>query len=347
MWSVALKILSILGIILLILLGILLAALLLVLFMPAVYRASGSAHAGEYRFCFRFRWLFGLVRGEFTYPGDGALRIKALWLTLFDSGAKRRDARDSEAVAENGKKPESAEKTKAADSPTDSDGNAKAAESPADFNGNAKAAESPTISGGNAKAAESPTDSNGNVETAEFSQSSAENTDMAGSSQNSGESEKSPKSPQGQPQGQENKPEEPVPREPLFAKLSGLKEKIQPYLAIVRDEDNQALVRHALGRLGRILKSIRPRVLRLEALIGTGEPDTTGYIYGAFWTVKPFLGRKCRFIVTPDFEKQVLEGEVFLRGHVMSVVLLHHIVRVIIDKRLRQLLDQLKKLQAH
>lgn len=321
MWSVALKILSILGIILLILLGILLAALLLVLFMPVVYRASGSAHAGEYRFCFRFRWLFGLVRGEFTYPGDGALRIKALWLTLFDSGRKRRDARNSEAAAENGKKPESAEKTKTADSPTESNGNV--------------------------ETAELPTDSNGNVETAEFSQSSAENADLAGSSQNSGESEESPKSPQGQPQGQEKKPEEPAPREPLFAKLSGLKEKIQPYLAIVRDEDNQALVRHALGRLGRILKSIRPRVLRLEALVGTGEPDTTGYVYGAFWTVKPFLGRKCRFIVTPDFERQVFEGEVFLRGHVMSVVLLHHIVRVVIDKRLRQLLDQLKKIQAH
>lgn len=333
MWSVALKILSILGIILLILLGVLLAALLLVLFMPAVYRASGSAHAGEYRFCFRFRWLFGLVRGEFTYPGDGALRIKALWLTLFDSGRKRRDAQDSEAAAENGKKPESAEKTKTGDSPTDSDGNAKAAELPTDSNGNVETAESPT-------------ESNENVETAEFSQDFAENADMAGSLQNSGGRADPPKSPQGQSQGQEKKPEEPAPREPLFAKLSGLKEKIQPYLAIVRDEDNQALVRHALGRLGRILKGIRPRVLRLEALIGTGEPDTTGYVYGAFWTVKPFLGRKCRFNVTPDFERQVFEGEVFLRGHVMSVVLLHHIVRVVIDKRLRQLLDQLKKLQA-
>lgn len=317
MWSVALKILSILGIILLILLGILLAVLLLVLLLPAVYRASGSARAGEYRFCFRFRWLFGLVRGEFTYPGDGALRIKALWLTLFDSGAKRREAGDSDVDPESGKNPESAGKTKAVDPPTNSDGNAKAAESPAE-------------SDENVETAESPTDSNENVETAE----------------NSAERADSPKSPQGQSQGQEKKPEEPAPREPLSAKLSGLKEKIQPYLAIVRDEDNQALVRHALGRLGRILKSMRPRVLRLEALIGTGEPDTTGYVYGAFWTVKPFLGRKCRFNVTPDFERQVFEGEVFLRGHVMSVVLLHHIIRVVIDKRLRQLLDQLKKAQA-
>lgn len=301
MWSVVLKILSILGIILLILLGILLAIVLLVLFMPVVYRAGGSAHAGEYGFRFRFRWLFGLVRGEFTYPEGRALRIKALWLTLYDSGAKRRDARDSGAAAESG----------------------------------------------NAKAAESPTDSNGNVEKVKFSQNSTENAGMTVSPQNSEERAEPPKSPQGQPEGQEKKPKESATREPLFTKLSGLKEKLQPYLAIVRDEDNQALVGHALGRLGRILKSIRPRILRLEALIGTGEPDTTGYVYGAVWAVMPFLGRKCHVAITPDFERQIFEGEVFLRGHVMAVVLLYHAVRVILDKRLWQLMDQLKKIQAH
>lgn len=334
MWSVVLKILSILGIILLILLGILLAIVLLVLFMPVVYRAGGSAHAGEYGFRFRFRWLFGLVRGEFTYPEGRALRIKALWLTLYDSGAKRRDARDSGAATESGKKSEPAEKTRAAESSTD-------------FDGNAKAAESPTNSGGNVEAAESPTDSNGNVEKVKFSQNSTENAGMTVSPQNSEERAEPPKSPQGQPEGQEKKPKESATREPLFTKLSGLKEKLQPYLAIVRDEDNQALVGHALGRLGRILKSIRPRILRLEALIGTGEPDTTGYVYGAVWAVMPFLGRKCHVAITPDFERQIFEGEVFLRGHVMAVVLLYHAVRVILDKRLWQLMDQLKKIQAH
>lgn len=291
MWSVVLKILSILGIILLILLGILLAVVLLVLFMPIVYRASGSAHTGEYRFDFRFRWLFGLVRGEFTYPEGRALRIKALWLTLYDSGAKRQDARDSKAATESGKEPEPAGKT---------------------------------------KAAESLQDSNENVESAESPTNSVENVDTAGSSQDSAK--------------REERTEESASNEPLSAKLSGLREKLQPYLAIVRDEDNQALVGQALGRLGRILKSIHPRVLRLEALIGTGEPDTTGYVYGAFWAVKPFLGRKCRVAITPDFERQILEGEVFLRGRVMPVVLLYHAVRVILDKRLWQLMDQLKKI---
>lgn len=287
MWSVVLKILSILGIILLALLGTLLAVVLLVLFMPVVYRGSGFAHGGKYQAQFRFRWLFGLVRGEFSYPEDGALRIRALWVTLFDSGRKRREPEEERR------------------------------EPPA-----AAAAETRK---------QQPVEM---LEAAKASPDSAE-VDAPAPPQ-----EASPKQEKGTAQ---EPPKE--QKEPLAAKLSALREKLQLYLPIVQDEDNRALVRHALGRLGRILRSIRPRVLRLEAVIGTGEPDTTGYIYGAFWAVKPFWGRKCRIAVTPDFESRILEGEVFLRGHILAVVLLYHIVRVILDKRLGQLIDRLKQIQ--
>ncbi len=79
MWSMALKILSILGIILLCLLVLVLTALLLVLFCPVTYRGGATAHAGEYRVWFRFRWFLGLVRGTFSYPGEGGTQIKLLW----------------------------------------------------------------------------------------------------------------------------------------------------------------------------------------------------------------------------------------------------------------------------
>lgn len=303
MWSVVLKILSILGIILLILLGIALAALLLVLFMPAVYRGSGSAHAGEYRGCFRFRWLFGLVRGEFAYPEDGVLRIKALWLTVYDSGGKSPDAGAGE------------DREQASEPVTDTEtGPAK--------NVDIEKASQDVVK--TEEAAVAPQDKAKSADTAEASPPAA-------------------KSPQDQIEGKEQKPGQKT-LEGLSAKLSALKEKLQPYLAIVRDEDNQAVVRHVLGRLGKVLKSMRPRILRLEATIGLGEPDTTGYVYGACWAVKPFLGRKCRIAITPDFERQILEGEIFLRGHIMGVVLLHHVIRVILDKRLWQLVDRLKKI---
>ncbi|MCM1375713.1 MAG: DUF2953 domain-containing protein [Muribaculum sp.] len=272
-----LRILSILGIIVLILLAVLLVAVLLLLLVPVAYRGYGSAHNGKYQMLLRFRWLFGAVRGSFNYDGNGAWKIKALWLTLYDSGGNQRDIGTKEENREEASLKTDADKGEA---------------------------------GQKSSFEERPSGE----------QIAAE---------------------QGQPSGEQTAAE----REKPSDRLSGLKEIIQRCLAIALDEDNQALVGHALNRLGRILRSMRPRCLRLEAIVGTGEPDTTGYLYGAFWAVRPFLGSKCYILVTPDFERQILEGEVSLRGRIMAVVLLRHIVRVILDKRLRRLIDQLKNIQ--
>lgn len=95
MWSMALKILSILGIILLCLLVLVLTALLLVLFCPVTYRGGATAHAGEYRVWFRFRWFLGLVRGTFSYPGEGGTQIKLLWRTVYGGGKRaEEDSKD-------------------------------------------------------------------------------------------------------------------------------------------------------------------------------------------------------------------------------------------------------------
>ena len=132
--------------------------------------------------------------------------------------------------------------------------------------------------------------------------------------------------------------------QPLPEKLSDLKEKLQIYLDIVQDRDNQGLVKHGLTRLGKIIKSIRPRFMRAEALVGVGEPDLTGYVYGVYWAVKPFLGKKCQVAVTPDFDRRILEGEAELGGRIMAVALVRHVVRILLDRRLRQLMGQLKNI---
>lgn len=276
MWSVVLKILSILGIILLCLLGFLLLVLLLVLFMPVVYRGGGNAHDGKYEAWFRFRWLFGLVRGESIYPRSRALRVKVLCLTVFDSGGKQEEEPENLPEAE----------TAAAQQPLK-----EAAETAEEV----------------VKAA---------ADTAEHK----ENTEQKAQEQ----AEEKP----------DAKHQSPISR----------KEKLLQYLSVLQDQDNQELVNHALSRLGKILRSIRPRVLRAEAVVGLGEPDTTGYLYGAYWTIKPFLGKKCRVTVTPDFEQRILEGKVSLRGRIVIAVLLYQAVRVILDQRLRRLLGQFKNL---
>ena len=62
MLTILFKILSILGIVLLILLGIALVVILLVLFFPISYKAAGKRTAEEFWITARVKWLFGLLR---------------------------------------------------------------------------------------------------------------------------------------------------------------------------------------------------------------------------------------------------------------------------------------------
>ncbi len=320
MWSVVLKILSIVGIILLCLLVFLLLVLFMVLFLPVVYRGGGKAHDGAYEAWFRFRWLFGLIRGEFTCPGGKALRIKVLWLTVYDSGRKRgkepenaKEAAKEDLVHEAKPVKEAAGKTEETDR--------KAAEPE-------KAAADTPVS--TAKAAGDTLEDPGKTEQ---TAGNREETDTELGQQ------------EGPNGGKGAVPASEKSSRKSARKLSEWKDRLQDYLSVIQDKDNQDLVKHALNRLGKLLKSIRPRVLRAEAVVGLGEPDTTGYFYGAYQAIRPFLGKKCRVMITPDFERQILEGKIALRGKIVAVVLLYHIIRVALDKRLQKLLRSLRNLK--
>ena len=321
MWSVVLKILSILGIILLCLLALAVAALLLVLFCPVSYRGGGSARAGKYRAWFRFRWLFGLVRGFYAYPDSGSLKVKLLWLTVYDSGGKQEKASPedklSRQVAEAEEREQSGKGEAEVEGRTQPERTAARTEKQAPSEQTAIKTE----------------------KQAPLEQTAIKTGEQVPSEQAAIEAE-GQNSPNPAASG-EAWPDE--AKEVPADKLSGLKDKLTFYLEIVRDEENQELVKHGLTRLGKILKSIRPRFLRAEALVGLGEPDLTGYVYGIYWAVKPFLGKKCRMTVTPDFERRILEGEAVLGGRIMAATVLHHAVRVLLDRRLRRLLDKKKK----
>ena len=317
MWSMALKILSILGIILLCLLILVLTALLLVLFCPVTYRGGSTAHAGEYRVWFRFRWFLGLVRGTFSYPGEGGTQIKLLWRTVYGGGKRaEEDSKDPAPGAS-----ESSEKTAETMSETGESSEKTVETMPETGESSEKAAEIMPETG---ESSEKATETVSEQQTGKVSEPSSQAATADGG-QKAEEAEAENKNQQAKAEGRR-----------------GLKERLPAFLELIRDRDNQELVKHGFSRLGKILRSLRPRFLRAQALVGLGEPDLTGYAYGIYWAVKPFLGKKCQAAITPDFERRVIEGEIVLGGRVMAAVVLHHVVRVLLDRRLRRLIDRLK-----
>lgn len=129
----------------------------------------------------------------------------------------------------------------------------------------------------------------------------------------------------------------------IYVKIKNILQNISFYKELWQDPDTQGLLRHAMNRIGRIWKSLRPRRLDITATVGTGSPDTTGYLYGLYGILLPHLGRG--ICITPDFEQAVLEGDFSASGHFNLFHIIFHAVGLLLDKRLRQLHSKISKYQ--
>lgn len=323
MLTILFKILSILGILLLILLGIALVVILLVLFFPVCYKMSGKKNAEETQFAAKIKWLFGLVRVSYSYPVPGKLLAKVLFFTVYDSYEKEKNSASGEDTHTAPKKDitEAAQKT-------------------------SRTSES-------SNASESSDTSENSGQTLLSHDSDIAKTDPATDTEASADAKIS---------AEENTPG-PQQETSTFGKIAGFFEKIRYtirkicdkikyilknisfYRELWNDPDTKGLLQHAGKRIGHILKRLRPRKLKVNARIGTGSPDTTGYLYGIYGMILPKLGKGV--CITPDFEQAILEGDLKASGHFTVACVLFHSARLLLDKRLQQLKLKIRTFQKN
>lgn len=303
--GVILHILSIIGLILLALLCFVLFLLLIILFCPITYRAKGNKNTEGLAIAAGANWLFGILRVRYAYPEPGDVTVRILWKTLFDSGSVKKKKETGE--PDSGK-PDSG-----------------------------KSDSGKPDSGEPEKIKLKPEDTE--ERTAEASQE-----EMSGGPFES---------------QQETVNSEPIPEEGnifsrLFSKIQKIKytilkicDKIKEiwanisyYTGLLQEENTARLWKHVKLRLGKILKSVRPRHIRAEITFGTGAPDTTGYIYGVYCMFSPALGGN--ICVTPDFDQAILEGTVTISGHITVFICLWNALKLLLDKKLHLFLKKLK-----
>lgn len=103
---------KIIGIILLVLLGLVLILLLTVLFVPVRYTFHAQYKNGVPDIRMKLSWLLRLLRVRITYAKDFSVKVKILFITLYDSANLRETGENSKKENGNGKKKELAgEKT--------------------------------------------------------------------------------------------------------------------------------------------------------------------------------------------------------------------------------------------
>ena len=367
MLDICLKLLAIFGILLLILLGLFLLVLLLVLFCPVTYRVRGRRDTESMELSVKIKWLAGFISARYRYPDPGRMKVKLLCFPLYDMKIPPDKAADAEkgngkassdetAGAAGASEAGAAEKSedKYAAEAREAGGAAGGADTEDTIRkGNATGAES-TIREGNATGTED-TVGKGNTAGAEDTVGKG---NVAGAEDTVGPAEKASKVPEGSAaddagnsgtKGKSGKLFEKIKKikytiQGIYDKIKRIWENISYYTALLREEDTKELFAHAMHVSGRILKSIRPRRIKADIVFGTGSPDTTGYLYGAYCVMTASMRNKA-FLVTPDFERRIFQGEFDLAGHVCMGILLLNGLQLLMDKKLHIFIGKIKKNQ--
>lgn len=89
-----------------------------------------------------------------------------------------------------------------------------------------------------------------------------------------------------------------------------LKKKAAPFL----QQEARTVYKRLLEHLRYLLRACGPRKIKGWLRLGTGAPDVTGALAGAVYLILPACAEEFSF--QPDFQEQILEGDIVIKGRI-------------------------------
>ena len=117
------------------------------------------------------------------------------------------------------------------------------------------------------------------------------------------------------------------------------------YNMVMYYPDRPYLTHLLFRQLRRILRNIRPSVLRLYLVYGLESPVTTGKIAGVLGMLSgmSYGIRRYDVSLTPEFEEKTLAGSFFCRGHLQTYMILFPILRLAFCPKVWKLIKFIRK----
>lgn len=127
----------------------------------------------------------------------------------------------------------------------------------------------------------------------------------------------------------------------LCDKIKQIRDNIDYYIEVLTLDETQLVLKNVHGEAGRLLRHLGPRKMKVDFIVGTGDPASTGQILALYGILYPIIGETVH--ISPDFDNPRLEGEFDIRGRVRFVVALAAVLRIILDKKTWRFVRRLKK----
>lgn len=113
---------------------------------------------------------------------------------------------------------------------------------------------------------------------------------------------------------------------------------------LFKDESTKSSIGLIFRSIKKILKISKPKQIRGHAIIGFGDPSTTGEVLGAISLVFAYFNLNTKKLqIIPDFTKQRLEGKLMAVGRIYLYTVLKILVHLKNDKNLKQMKQRINQ----
>ncbi len=124
-------------------------------------------------------------------------------------------------------------------------------------------------------------------------------------------------------------------------KINGVKNKVGYYYNLWQKDATRMVWDDCKGRLVKLFKHLKPKKFRIDLHVGMEDPSTTGMIMGIWGMLYPILGGS--IYINPEFDREVLEGNLIIKGKIRIIHVLMVALQFYRDKRLKKLIELVKK----
>lgn len=121
-------------------------------------------------------------------------------------------------------------------------------------------------------------------------------------------------------------------------------DKFSSIIKEIRDAGNRRAVKVLWGEFWQLLRYLSPRKVKLDMVIGTGDPCNTGLLFGGISMV-PWVYNEGVHIV-PDFEEKAFQLKGYIKGRVRVVYFIRLLLRLYRNQDLKRFYNHILKKEA-
>lgn len=129
----------------------------------------------------------------------------------------------------------------------------------------------------------------------------------------------------------------------IIEKIKKIWHKKEAVQQILDKPETKRAISFTFSKVIKILRHILPRKLNGYLIFGSGDPATTGKVLAVLSIIYAKTGPLID--ITPNFEEKQLECDLEIRGKIQMIVLVVLAIQIVLNKEVRQLIRDVKKIK--